>query len=477
MKKPTLMVFIIACLVVCLIPSIGMFFCPTTQRIGNEQSLPFPSFVKEDGSFNTDILSDLGKYFEQHFAFRSESITADAAIQSKIFGVSNLDSVVVGKDGWLYYASTLDDYMGRGALTEQQMRGLAHNLALVQKRVEEHDARFLFTVAPNKNTLYPEHMPSYYLADGDAERNRDRLCGALAQSSVNYCDLFAAFETQPETLYFKRDSHWNNKGALIASNEILDKLGKEHDDYAEIEPEQRIDFVGDLHKMLYPAAPEPELNFYYGAEDAYDYVTNTNSVEDSLIRTENAAAQGTLFMYRDSFGNLLLPYFASAFNEAVFSKSFPVMLDIVLQQYEPNDVVFEIAERNISWFLTQPPVMRAPVVEASALDLSSSNKCDLTVRECENSPLYLEVSGLRAGELESNESPVYIYVHGSGGQQVLYECYNSLTDQQENAFLAYLDAGEYDGLSRLTVSVVVRDTVGFRSIGSNTVEIEREREE
>lgn len=473
MKRAAAALFVVACLVVCLIPSVGMLFKPTTEAIGNEEVQTIPSFTNADGSFNTNILSDLGDYFEQHFAFRSQIITADAEIQSKVFGVSNLDSVVVGKDGWLYYSSTLDDYMGQNALDQQQIEGIVHNLALVQHRVEEHDAKFLFTVAPNKSTLYPEHMPSYYHADKSALHNRDLLNKALTNSSVDYCNLFSVFSKQDETLYFARDSHWNNKGALLAYDTILSKLGKAHDDYADKKAVVREDFVGDLNKMIYPAQPDPELNYYYDAEGTYRYATETSSVEDPFIRTQNDDAEGTLFMYRDSFGNLLLPFFGSAFEDAVFSKAFPIMLDLALEQYSPDDVVFEIAERNIEWFLTKPPIMRAPIVETDDIDLDTKGSYDLSVKTSDNSPLYLEVTGVMSEELKQDSSPIYLFISGSEGAGTLYECYNLLTEQREDAFLAYLNADEYEDLSALSISVVVRDGAGYKAIGSNTVNIER----
>ena len=61
------------------------------------------------------------------------------------------------------------------------------------------------------------------------------------------------------------------------------------------------------------------------------------------------------------------------------------MLDFALEQYQPNDVVFEIAERNIEWFLTQPPLMRAPIIEAQQIDLSTDKSFELSVKESENS--------------------------------------------------------------------------------------------
>ena len=92
---------------------------------------------------------------------------------------------------------------------------------------------------------------------------------------MTYCDLFEPLSAQSETLYFKRDSHWNNKGALLAYNEVLNALGKEHNDFSNATVTRRKDFVGDLSKMLYPGGGEAEYNDYYGAERFYAYYSPT----------------------------------------------------------------------------------------------------------------------------------------------------------------------------------------------------------
>lgn len=469
--------FIVISLALCMVLSVGMLFRPTTEPIGNEQRAVFPSLFTEDGAFNANFMAELGMYFEKSFAFRPEIITADAWIKANVFGVSNVDSVIVGTDDWLYYSSTLDDYLGRDALTDQQIVGVVHNLEMIQERVGQSGADFLFTVAPNKNTLYPEHMPYQYAVKASEEFNRDALGEALSQSELDYCDLFAVFEGNDEVLYFARDSHWNNKGALLAYDAVLDKLEKAHDDYATATVERRKDFVGDLDKMIFPAAPQPEYNYYYGTEDRYEYVTKTSSVEESLIRTRNPDATGSLYMYRDSFGNLLLPFFAAAYGTATFTKSFPMMLDYDLKSNHPDTVIFEIAERNVDWFIRTPPIMAAPVLDVAGVSADGGEQLNVDVRPCEYSPLYLTVSGsLDFSQL--GPSPVLcLLVMDGEGKTALYECYNYLTSEGEDGFLAYLDASQYKDQSQLRISIVLQEEGGYRTLGTSTSIIEENHED
>ena len=434
------LLFIIPCLLVCLIPSVGMIFHPTNERIGNETVTAPPSISTEDGGFNSEFLPQAGTYFEKHFAFRPEAITLDAKLQASVFRVSNLDTVTVGTDGWLYYSATLDDYLGRETLTERQIRGVVHNLELVQEVVERQGGKFLFTVAPNKNTLYPDNMAYYFSKSASDTHNRDLLRAELSDGKLNYCDLFALFADQDEVLYLKQDSHWNNKGALLAYNAVLTQLGKEHDDYSSAEVVRSKNFCGDLAKMLYPAAQEPEFNYAYQLNETYTYETDFNSVEDPIIKTVNPAAQGSLFMYRDSFGNALLPYFANAYGKAYFTKAYPVNLKTGMLLQQPDTVIIEIAERNIGWFIEHPPIIEMPQRDLTFTVAKEPMDVTLTAEQSSYDMQTLTVSAVFDTSLTDKEDILYLSVTDASGTAHVYEAYNTA-----DGCMIYLPADGFAG--------------------------------
>ena len=152
-------IFIAVCLGLCMIPSLFMIFFRSDEAIGNETQTSWPSIQTQEGGFNVHVLDQMGSYFETHYAFRPHLITADAHLQASVFEVSNTDPVTVGEDGWLYYTSTLHDFLGEESLSDRGMWNLAHNVALIQNYVNAMGARFLFMVPANKNTLYPNICP------------------------------------------------------------------------------------------------------------------------------------------------------------------------------------------------------------------------------------------------------------------------------------------------------------------------------
>ena len=224
MKKKGNMIYVGFFFVLCLIPSVGMLL-PQTQGSAteNRKLAVWPQLRTEEG-WNTDFLSEAGEYFQDHFGFRQQLVTANALINGKIFGVSTADGVIQGKNGWLYYKDSLSDYLGTEPMSERALFNVAHTLSMMQDYTEKSGAKFLFTIAPNKNTLYGENMPYYDSMIVSEDKNMDRIEAYLEKENVNYVNLKEILESSDEVLYHERDSHWNNKGAALAGAALMPAL-------------------------------------------------------------------------------------------------------------------------------------------------------------------------------------------------------------------------------------------------------------
>ena len=157
MKKPIKQIICILLLLMCLLP-LAVFVIAGPSASGANERLAAKPRLTAGGRLNFDVLSDTADYFDGHFGLRQELITANAAADAAIFRESATPEVLLGTDGWLYYADTLADYTGADPMTERQLWCAARNLALMQEYAQSQGADFLFVCAPNKNTLYPAHM-------------------------------------------------------------------------------------------------------------------------------------------------------------------------------------------------------------------------------------------------------------------------------------------------------------------------------
>lgn len=342
--------------------SVLMPFSKSDMDKEKREAAKLPKLVKEN-KINLDFFNELTDYFSDNFAFRQELSTADAMIKAKVFKTSNQERVVLGKDGWLYYSESMHDYLGEDVMSEREIHSVARVLYLLQENCETKGVSFLFAIAPNKNSLYPQFMPDNYIKT-DEPTNFERLRNEMLSYDINFVDLHDAFLKDERIMYHRWDSHWNNEGATFAVDLLFDNLSKEHYDYTEEPYKIEASHRGDLYNILYPALDALDDNFIYEKEHEYTYVNDVKSTEDPIILTQNSGAEGSLVMFRDSYGNATIPYIADEYQRGFFSKGQPVDLDQTTYQ-NADTVMYEIVERNIPWIIEYLPYMDAPRRELS----------------------------------------------------------------------------------------------------------------
>lgn len=401
--------FVAAFFLICLAPSVGMLVMPPQPAVGNEQLAQEPALWK-DGKLNLDVLDELSSYIGDHIAFRHEMITLNSGLNSLLFSTITNEDVLQGKDGWLYYKATLPDYQGTGRMTARQCYAAGKTLQLMQEYCESRGASFLFTIAPNKNSIYPEQMPGRYRAarlDGNAEH----LAAVLAALGVPYADLFTPLRQEDEVLYYRTDSHWNDRGAALAGDVLCRALGRPDEPFYPGDYSLTGTHSGDLYEMVYPAGTLLEQNAVFARGFAFAYAKGYRSPEDITIRTTNPGQTGSLLMFRDSFGNALHPYMAERFGAACFSRAMPYVLPY-LEREQADTVVVELVERNLSWLNSRPPVLPAPERQLELAADEGALAAQAAVSASTTLSGYLQITGTIDCPGMAEDSPVYLRING-----------------------------------------------------------------
>ena len=347
------LLFVCVCLALCAVLWLGMLIAGPAQARANEVLTAKPVLRSAEG-WNARYLSDLADYVADRFFLRQTLVTAHNRLLTALGG-GEAAGVIAGRDGWLYYAATLDDYTGADALSDAELAAAARNLSLMQEYCDARGVRFLFVPAPNKNSLYDAAMPSYGVKAG--EHSAERLLRLLDAQGVANLDLFAAFRAQGETLYFAHDSHWNARGAALAADAINAALGRESA-YFSGDFSGETAHSGDLFEMRYPAGHDGETDRVYGGALTYERA-GSDTRPDSITINTTSSRDGALLMFRDSFGNSLYPYLADSFGAARFSRATAYNLTLT-ERLGAKVVVVELVERNLRYLLRFTPVMPAP---------------------------------------------------------------------------------------------------------------------
>ncbi len=347
---------IVYTVLVCTVLALPLLLLPVAKSSAAEKRAlaAFPTLVDENG-VNGAFTTQLDTWMSEHFPFRSEWISANNYWKAALFATSDEQQVIVGKEDWLYFADTLPDYFGENGLSDTALGQIRTTLSLMNEAVTAAGGRFVFAVAPNKNTVYPAYMPARY-QKATAPGNLERLT-ALLQGETYFADLLAALQPGEELLYHQRDTHWNTLGALMGYRAMMKTAGRDTTPFDEVSYTWHKTHRGDLDDMIFPASSRLDDQAVLSEVPAYTITSNYHSEEDLLITTENEDGEGSLLFFRDSFGNALLPLMAGTYATTTLSRVSPYDLREV---GDYDTVMLEIVERNLANLLTTAPVMTAP---------------------------------------------------------------------------------------------------------------------
>ena len=420
-------IYIFLFFVVCLVPFATTFtqgFLPSDEEI-----TPFASQVAlkdAANNINVNYLSDVSAWFDDNHGLKKPMISVYNKIVAMVFGESAEENVILGKDGWMFYSETLDDYEGRNTMSDGEIRAAVRTIELMNEYVVSNSMDFVFLIAPNKNSLYPEMMPGYYpRSEGISDARK--ILVELDKSDIKHIDLFDKLRDEDKPLYLKTDSHWNSRGAALAADSIINAVsGKEGKFYSGFKGKyKRIE--GDLYKMIYPSFKNREKQLSYKGTLNFRYQTPIRSPEDITIKTRCHGKSGSLFMFRDSFGNSLYPYLAESYGKCVFSRINPYNLTLAVNE-ETDAVVIELVERNLDWLLTKPPVFPSPVRKENTDALTSAG-ATLEIYTADELMGYKKVKGVLKNRKTPQNPAVYIFA-----EDKLYEAIPT----GENTFVAYI---------------------------------------
>lgn len=432
--RVTKIFYIILVFVLLLTPSAGLLFAGPSQSTSAEKRelADFPSLTADD-TLNTAYLSEAGDWFEEHFAGRTAFVTANSLLKQCTLGSVYGDEVLIGKNGYLFYDGTLDDYFRRHRMTERELFITAYNIRLLQDYCSERGAQFLFALAANKNTLYPQYMPDHYL-EGNGKSNARALLpylDALGVEYVNMADILAG----RDDLYYKKDSHWTPEGAYLGYQALMTGLDKEK--FLPGAPVWKMQgHVGDIEEMLLPegfsseTAPALTWDFHYSADAGADAPN---------VRTKNPDGTGTLMMYRDSFGEGLLPYLAETFSSCWFTQIWPCVMNDI-DEINAQYVILEKVERNLIDLAVRPAIMRPPAADPGegAVCMSSSQA------ELRDEGSLVQVHGSIEPALLETDTPIYIAV-GSGSSRIVYRAFLSTNSaRQGNDCYIYISKNQLE---------------------------------
>ena len=344
---------------------IGLLWLPTVDtvfhidwtpaRSENRAMAKFPEVPAGWPKVQTYV-KGLEAYFNDHFGFRKCLVQWNNRIRWSLLRENTGRSVLVGKDGWLFTMEedSLDHYTGQLQFTPEQLHDWQ---VLLEKRrdwLAKRGITYLFVVAPNKESIYPEHLPDW-VVKVRPETKLDQFVAYMREhSTVPVLDLRDAVRAGKKIspTYYQTDTHWNSFGGFVAYQELMRRLAREKPGVEEplplacfmltnrLEPGYdlaRIIGVGMTESNACSLIPKPGLPAYTDKRPPPGQLTGPRS-------TSNLQVKERMMVFRDSFAEFCIEFLGYHFNHVTYL--WRQDLDpAAIESETPDIVVSEMVER------------------------------------------------------------------------------------------------------------------------------------
>ncbi len=318
-------------------------FPPTTGLEENRAPAPIPRFNPYDPRA---FSAGFERWYADHFGLRPFLVYANNWIVARIFRTSPNAEVQLGSDGWFYFTSDKSTENARGLvpLTKAELDGIVRRMEEQAARMKARGIPYVVLVCPNKQSVYPELLPSWMTHLGPTRL--DQVTRALdGHREFVFVDpraeLLRAKGQGP--VYMRTDSHWNPWGALVGHTAVLDRLR------TRLALGERIDPLAWRIETVHGGGGGDLTSSLLGLPGAFsdDWV---RVVPPGDRRLTPAAFKVVVF--HDSFITQWKPFLDSTFAQVVLQhRGIRGLDDELVDREKPDLVIYEVVERNIDVFL------------------------------------------------------------------------------------------------------------------------------
>jgi hypothetical protein len=177
-----------------------------------------------------NLPGSLEQYLNDHFPFRTQLVALYVKVAEQGLGVP-VRRFLCGKKGELYPefrdAPTIRVWMGLKTLSLEQLQRLRALITGRWQWLANHGIHYLFAIAPDKTTIYPEFLPDW-IQQAKGKTPREQLVEVLAATPVPLLDLGPVLlERKGEGRLFDKlfdTTHWSGFALHLSYLALCDRL-------------------------------------------------------------------------------------------------------------------------------------------------------------------------------------------------------------------------------------------------------------
>lgn len=268
-----------------------------------------------------------------------------------------------GKDNWLFLGDAHDKTVSKLKLKitpkDSETEAIKSVFAEVANAGIFSDTKVVLVIAPNKSSIYPEYLPDDIVPSPKKYNSffLDKLSAVNNLTVYDPTDDMLALKNTEGILYYRTDTHWNNKGAFLAYSGLSKLLDL---------PLPEVQFINSSTPHSGDLISISNLKeFQLKTDDSWDVIwknkpllfekeiqgekkTTFGSV--AIVKNENSLSNKYVWVCGDSFSVQLRQYFNATFKEVRYvghwgNKLKDLSKDLAKADRKPDIIFIERVER------------------------------------------------------------------------------------------------------------------------------------
>lgn len=361
---------------VLLAPTISSFLPIDRVEIDNKR-LVAPKIDAQnltDPRFYRSVLA----YARDASPIRARLIQGSSLLDFKVFGDSPApNDVLVGDGGWLYGREAIRELCAPASATTA-----AQNLVDTVDFLRSQGVQTLFTVAPAKFAIHPEHLTDVQAELAECAKANDEIlrqyfAGSDPDGLINSWSVFETLKSEGTDPYFKTDTHFNYAGSIPWMKALVTALDRDIWDEDAIVDYGRTDFIGNLMTLIGLGRPESARLVIIDrglprtpTEQLHDRFSEEQTATERYLSPPSSTAvliEGRVIVLKDSFMDLPAPSFAQYFHDLTVTDwrsqdsvdyfiQNALAADVVIIQTAEHSILERFAHRSLREALQQTVV-------------------------------------------------------------------------------------------------------------------------
>jgi len=268
-----------------------------------------------------------------------------------------------GYDGWFFLGNASNQTVAKHKLairpTIDNVTNLKDTLSELSMLGIDSNSQIALFIGPSKSSIYSEKLPfkTPFLKERYIDSYISKLDGITNLTAYDPTDDLINAKESEGYLYYKTDTHWNDKGSFIAFNNLLSKLGYTG---PKVEFSVRDTIAGDLIKISKIKDYKLENGDSWLADIAHSHQLTRDANQEvaineafgnqEIVYNSNPIIDKQIWVVGDSFTDALKPYLNATFREIHYvghwrDKLNVLSNDLQKSQKKPDIIIIIRAER------------------------------------------------------------------------------------------------------------------------------------